>query len=85
MATRITTDNYYLNNLYTHLVGRLSNLMNHNKIRGKRGLMDGLGAVVKFITGNPNANDLKQINESIEKLQNNQQVLLDNLNETISF
>lgn len=84
MSTRINNDNHYLNNLYTHLVGRLSSLMNQNKGRGKRGLVDGLGTVVKFITGNPDANDLKQIDNSIKELQENQQILLDNLNQTIS-
>lgn len=82
MSTRNNQDNHYLNNLYVHLLGKLSNLMNHN-YREKRGLIDGLGTIIKFIAGNPDANDLNQIQKSIQILQNNDVSVFKNINETI--
>lgn len=66
-----------------HLLGRLSHLMGPTS-RTKRGLIDGLGTVVKFIAGNPDANDLKQIERDISILKENQQILNNNMNETIT-
>nr|XP_034839327.1 uncharacterized protein LOC117995420 [Maniola hyperantus] len=83
MSTRDNQDNHYLNNLYVHLLGKLSNLMNHNN-RKKRELIDGLGTVIKFITGNTDANDLKHIQKSIKLLQNNEISIYQNINETIN-
>lgn len=39
--------------------------------RTKRGLINGLGTIIKFITGNPDNDDLNLINESIK---NNKQL-----------
>lgn len=40
--------------------------------RPKRGLIDGLGTAVKFITGNMDAQDAQNLNSQIEKLKADQ-------------
>ena len=40
--------------------------------RAKRGLIDGVGHAIKFITGNMDAHDAQEINVQIEKLKSNQ-------------
>ena len=39
--------------------------------RTKRGLINGLGSIIKFISGNLDDNDLRTINENINRLYNN--------------
>lgn len=41
--------------------------------RMKRGLIDGLGTAIKYIFGNPDANDLKRINNYLNSLDVRQQ------------
>ena len=43
--------------------------------RSKRGLLNGLGSVVKFITGNLDANDEEKYNRIIQHLQTNQEII----------
>lgn len=40
--------------------------------RTKRGLINGLGTVIKYVFGNPDANDLNNINEYLDKLEHEQ-------------
>lgn len=40
--------------------------------RNKRGLIDGLGTIIKFVTGNMDANDGIRINKVLKHLENNQ-------------
>lgn len=47
---------------------KLSSLMTK---RTKRGLIDGMGHAIKFITGNMDANDAQEINRQIGELQSN--------------
>lgn len=60
-----------------HLIqDKLFNIYPHNStIRAKRGLIDGLGSAIKFITGNMDANDASRINKIIKHLENNQNQL----------
>lgn len=43
------------------------------KVRSKRGLINGLGTIIKTITGNMDANDAQTLNKEIEGLTSNQQ------------
>lgn len=49
------------------------NLIMHNKI--KRSLVDGLGTVIRYVTGNLDQNDLNNIMVNINKLRNNEEQL----------
>lgn len=50
----------------------LQQIMPHKDNRVKRGLINGLGSVIKFIFGNPDADDLTRINEYLEKIEHEQ-------------
>lgn len=54
-------------------------------IRIKRGIIDGLGTVIKFISGNPDANDLKIINDNLMHLNQTQKVAINKINELTSL
>lgn len=49
--------------------------------RYKRGLIDGLGTVIKQISGNMDHNDTLEINEQIRQLQDNELLIKNNVNE----
>uniref|UniRef100_A0ABD2VW37 Envelope protein n=1 Tax=Trichogramma kaykai TaxID=54128 RepID=A0ABD2VW37_9HYME len=51
--------------------------------RTKRGLINGLGSVIKFIFGNPDADDLERINNQINLLENQRSRETKALNESI--
>lgn len=53
--------------------------------RIKRGLINILGSAIKFITGNPDNDDLLTINENLEKLQNSQKAYIEKINRITSF
>lgn len=53
--------------------------------RTKRGLINALGSIVKFITGNPDDNDLQAINENIKELHENQNSGITKINQLTSF
>lgn len=53
--------------------------------RQKRGLLNGLGSVVKFVTGNLDANDEEKYNNIIQHLQSNQEVLSQQINHHYSI
>ncbi|XP_031333824.1 uncharacterized protein LOC116163835 [Photinus pyralis] len=53
--------------------------------RVKRSLLDGLGTIIKYITGNPDNNDLKEINKNLDILFKNQDKLLKQINKQTSF
>ena len=56
--------------LLEELQQKFNQLSPENKLRQKRGLINGLGSVVKFITGNLDNDDLQQIETRLETLEN---------------
>lgn len=62
---------------------KLNSLM--PSIRVKRGLFNGLGNVIKVISGNLDADDALRYDEAISALQNSQQEIVNNLNQQISL
>ena len=62
-----------------------SNLGNDSKIsRRKRGLVNLLGTTIKFIAGNPDADDLNTINNNLDSLFKNQHEVINKLNQFAS-
>lgn len=53
--------------------------------RSKRGLIDGLGSVIKSVTGNLDYSDAVRYNNAIKTLRNNQKKTIDEFNEHISI
>lgn len=58
---------------------------NIKNIRPKRGLINALGSVVKFISGNLDQEDAKRYDEAIEHLQSNQDKIINSFNKQISL
>lgn len=63
----------------TELLNKIHNLLPH---RTKRGLINGLGTTIKFITGNLDATDAQEINQQIEQLKKQNDQITDNLQNT---
>ena len=57
--------------------------LNYN--RSKRGLVNGLGSIIKFITGNLDDTDLQVINNNLDKLFENQKATISKINEVTSL
>lgn len=55
------------------------------KAKNKRGLVNGLGSIIKFISGNLDDNDLQIINANIGKLRVNQNSINTNIDRVTSF
>ena len=55
-----------------------------SNMRTKRGLINGLGTAIKYIFGNPDANDLEKINNYLNSLQHQQQENVFTLNKSLS-
>nr|CAC79666.1 env protein [Drosophila melanogaster] len=53
--------------------------------RNKRGLINGLGSLVKVVTGNMDANDNKEIHEELDNIKKNSEVSNDNLQKQVMF
>lgn len=53
--------------------------------RSKRGLVDGLGSIIKSVTGNLDYSDAIKYNEAIKLLQNNQDKMVSDLNNHLSI
>lgn len=56
-----------------------------SSIRTKRGLINGLGSLVKYVTGNLDASDEEKYNDIIERLQNEQEDLQTQINSQYSI
>lgn len=54
---------------YSTVRDKLNNIYPNGQIRSKRGLIDGLGSAIKFITGNMDANDAARINKIVQNLE----------------
>lgn len=55
------------------------------KGRNKRGLVNALGYVIKLIAGNPDSDDLNEINSNLQNLFNNQSKIIQKINKFTSF
>lgn len=77
------------NKIHLHLhsnikmIEQILNKLNYH--RSKRGLINALGSVIKFIAGNPDDNDLQMINENLQTLRENQNAEISKLNQLTSF
>lgn len=80
LDTKLNVTNFYNpKNLKCQLL-RLEDKINNLKPlhRQKRGLIDGLGTIIKQISGNMDHNDAIEINKQIKELQDNELLLKDN-------
>jgi hypothetical protein len=81
--TSVTTNQIFLNDLKS-IYGKFNGLSKtHSK--QKRGLINGLGTIIKSITGNLDHDDARHFNNAIQTLQKNQDVIGNKLNSGISF
>lgn len=64
---------------------KLSNLLPETHNRDKRGLIDGLGHVVKLITGNLDSKDAERYDSEIEKLKRNQNKIVSATNKQLTL
>lgn len=88
--SRLENDTYLLYELQIdHLSDRLAKaaiqLLSLEPNRQKRGLIDGLGSVIKSITGNLDYKDAIKYDEIIRSLQNNQDKITSEVNDHISI
>lgn len=90
--TRLVNDTYQLYELQIHyLVGKISkirkqlNTLEPNKLRSKRGIVDGLGSLIKSVTGNLDHTDAEKYNSAIEVLERNTDKISSAVNEHISL
>lgn len=63
----------------------IENQLQKFKHRNKRGLADILGSAIKFITGNPDNNDLIEINKNLDSLYKNQNNIIKQINRYTTF
>lgn len=66
----------------SELLNKIHNLLPH---RTKRGLVNGLGTAIKFITGNLDATDAEEINKQIEQLRKHDNQIAAHLQNTRSL
>ena len=87
--TKLANDTYMLYELQVdYLTNKLSILLDHldtlDSSRNKRGLVDGLGSVIKSITGNLDYRDAARYDSVLKSLDHNQDKLITELNHHIS-
>lgn len=87
---RLENDTYSLYELQieyltTKVQKILHNLNSLEPNRNKRGLVDGLGSIIKSITGNLDYSDAVKYNDAISVLENNQVKITDEFNNHISM
>lgn len=87
---RLTNDTFALYELQiNYLVNKTDKILDHlNSLepsRTKRGLLDGLGSIVKSITGNLDYQDAIRYNDAIKILEINQNKLATELNNRVSL
>ena len=68
-----------LNHYKNEVKSKFQNLNINENLRKKRGLINGLGSVIKSITGNLDAQDAEYYDKLIDELKNNQQNIQKNL------
>lgn len=74
-----------INVLKTNCIQIEKQLAKFNNHRNKRALIDGLGTAIKFITGNLDQSDLKEINNNLNILFANQEKVLKQVSKYSSF
>lgn len=74
-----------INNLETKIDEQISQILPKNPIRHKRGLINGLGSIIKSITGNLDQSDAERIDSNINILKENQNDLKIVLNNQMSI
>lgn len=72
-------------NFYRSVRDKLNNINPSYDTRKKRGLINGLGSVIKFLTGNMDAEDAVRINKITSHLQKNQHTLQEQINNQYSI
>lgn len=87
---RLSNDTYSLYEIQIQfLINKLSKtsdqLRSLEPSRSKRGLIDGLGSVIKSLTGNLDYSDAVKYNNAIKSLKNNQNRIVTELNDHISL
>lgn len=87
---RLTNDTYALYEIQIkYLTNKLDSVLRQLKSlepsRAKRGLVDGLGSIIKSLTGNLDHEDALKYNEAIKLLENNQYKITAELNNHISL
>lgn len=88
--SRLSNDTYSLYEVQiNYLSVKIQNILNHLKSlepnREKRGLVDGLGSVIKSITGNLDYLDAAKFDDAIKVLQTNQFKITDEFNNHVSI
>ena len=74
-----------ISQLRLNIVQINKHLQKRNYKRSKKGIINGLGTVIKFITGNLDNNDLLMINENLESIHNTQSQEIEKINQLTSF
>lgn len=87
---RMNNDTYSLYEIQIkYLTNKLGNVLRQLQSlepnRAKRGLVDGLGSIIKSITGNLDHNDALKYNEAIKVLEINQDKVLADFNKHVSL
>lgn len=87
---RLTNDTYLLfENQLDYLLDNLDKVKNQLKslepLRAKRGLVDGIGSIIKSITGNLDHSDAENYDSLIKNLQANQGKMASELNSHVSL
>ena len=74
-----------LNHYKNEVKSKFQNLNINENLRKKRGLINGLGSVIKSITGNLDAQDAEYYDKLIDELKNNQQTIQKNLMQNYNY
>ncbi|XP_039299952.1 uncharacterized protein LOC120355529 [Nilaparvata lugens] len=87
--TNSSIDKTLLQTLFQHFT-YLSNKMEHVKSyktqsKHKRGIFNGLGTAISWITGNMDANDKEHYNSIVREIENNEQIIQKNLDSQIIY
>lgn len=64
-------------------IGKAIEKLNYDRV--KRGLVNVFGKIIKFVAGNPDSDDLENINQNIQKLYNNQKTEIERINGITAF
>lgn len=79
---RFTTLHEYVRDKFNSIIDSYDSL---SKIRYKRALIDGLGTIIRSITGNLDQNDAVRYNKALETLQKNQDEITHHTNQAITL
>lgn len=86
LTNNVTATNHlnHIKLLAANIQNKLDHLLlNHARTRTKRGLINGLGTAISWITGNMDANDKAKYDNLIDQIERNEEKLETNVNERI--